>query len=100
MYRICAIFTQKAGFLLIGRKFPIEFVLGPMTAFAQDEGLAFFDPGHRNEKDLKIMIDALVIGLVQTANRTTSGVLVQNLRFGGYADNKKHVVPGIFSLES
>ena len=90
MYRIPAIFAQQAGFLLIGRKFPIEFVLGPMTAFAQNEGLAFFDPGHRNEKDLKIMIDALVIGLVQAANRTTSGVLVQNLCFWRYADYKEH----------
>jgi len=34
--------------------------------------------------------DALVIGLVQTANRTTSGVLVQNLFFWGYADYKEH----------
>jgi hypothetical protein len=30
---------------------------------------------------------------VQTANRTTSGILVQNLRFWGHADNKKHRVP-------
>jgi hypothetical protein len=36
------------------------------------------------------MIDALVIGLVQAANRATFGVLVQNLGFWGYADYKEH----------
>ena len=64
-----------------------------MTLFAQDEGLAFFDPDYRNEKNLKVMIDAFVIGLVQTANRATSGILFQNLRFWGYADYKEHGVP-------
>ena len=68
----------------------LEFVFGAMTAFAEDEGLAFFNPDHRNEEDLKIMIDAFIIGLVQAANRTPSGVFVQNLRFWGYADNKEH----------
>jgi hypothetical protein len=76
----------------MGRKFLIEFIFGLMAAFAQDEGLTFFDPDHRNEKNLKVVIDALVVGLVQTANRTTSGILVQNLRFWGYADYKEHGV--------
>ena len=83
-------FTQKPGFLLVGRLIPFEFILGAMTVFAQDEGLAFFDPGHRNEEDLKIMIDALVIGLVQAANRTPSGQFIQNLRFWFYAEDKEH----------
>jgi hypothetical protein len=64
-----------------------------MAAFAQDEGLTFFHPGHRNEKNLKVVIDALVVSLVQTANRTTPGILVQNLRFWGYTDYKEHGVP-------
>ena len=71
---------------------PFEFVFGPMATFTYDKGLSFFDPGHRNEEDLKIMIDAFVIGLVQAANRTTSGLLVQNLRLWGYAENKKHAL--------
>ena len=83
-------FTQQAGFFLVRRLIPLEFVFGAMTAFTQDEGLAFFDPNHRDEEDLKIMIDAFVIGLVQAANRATLGILVQNLRFGGYADYKEH----------
>jgi hypothetical protein len=69
---------------------PFEFVFGAMTAFAEHEGFAFFDPDHRNEEDLKIMIDAFVIGLVEAANRAPSGIFVQNLRFWGYADNKEH----------
>jgi hypothetical protein len=74
--RVAATFTQQAGLLLIGRKFPIEFAPGPVAAFTQNERVAFFDPGHRNEKDLKIVIDALVICLVQTAHRTTPGIPV------------------------
>jgi len=70
--------------------FTTEFVFGPIAAFTNDEGRAFFDPDHRNEQDLKIMIDALVIGLVQAANRATCGILVQNLGFWGYADYKEH----------
>ena len=70
--------------------FTTEFVFGPMAAFTNDEGFAFFDPDHRNEEDLKIMIDAFVIGLVQAANRATFGSLVQNFRFWGYADDKEH----------
>jgi hypothetical protein len=96
MDRVPAIFAQKACFLLMGRKFPLEFVFGPMTTFTQDEGFAFFHPGERNEKNLKVMIDAFVIGLVQTANRTTSGILVQNFRFWGYSEYKEHAVPVYF----
>ena len=90
MDRASAMFTQQAGFFLVRRLIPLEFVFGAMTAFAQDEGLAFFDPGHRNEEDLKIMIDALVIGLVQAANRTPSGQFIQNLRFWVYTEDKEH----------
>jgi hypothetical protein len=56
--RIATVFTQQVGFL------PIEFVFGTMTALTQDKGLAFFDPGYRNEKYLKIMIDTHFIGLM------------------------------------
>ena len=62
-----------------------------MAAFAQDEGCAFFDPCHRDEKYLKIMIDTLVICLVQTTGGATPGVLVKHLRFRGYADYKEHI---------
>ena len=90
MDRAAAVFTQQAGFFLVGRLIPFEFVFGAMAAFTQDEGLAFFDPDHRNEEDLKIMIDAFVIGLVQAANRTPSGIFVQNLRFWVYTEDKEH----------
>ena len=60
----------------MGRKFLIEFIFGLMAAFAQDEGLTFFDPDHRNEKNLKVVIDALVVGLVQTAKWTPPRILV------------------------
>ena len=93
MDRISAIPAQKAGFILIGCIIAFEFILGAMAAFTYDEGFAFFDPGHWNEEDLKIVIDALVIGLLQTANRTTPWILVQHLRFRGYADNKEHGIP-------
>ena len=90
MDRASAMFTQQAGFFLVGRLIPLEFVFGAMTAFTEDEGRAFFNPDHRNEEDLKIMIDAFVIGLVQAANRTPSGIFVQNLRFWVYTEDKEH----------
>jgi len=90
MDRASAMFTQKAGFFLVRRLIPLEFVFGAMTAFAQDEWRAFFDPDHRNEEDLKIVIDAFVIDLVQAANRAALGILVQNFRFWGYAEDKEH----------
>ena len=61
-----------------------------MAALTLDKGFAFFDPRHRNEKYLKIVVDALVIGLMKTANRTTPGGLVECLRFGGNAEDKEH----------
>jgi hypothetical protein len=61
-----------------------------MAAFTLEKGFAFFYPGHRDEKYLKIMIDALVIGLVQPANGTAPGIFVKHLRFGGYAEDKEH----------
>ena len=61
-----------------------------MAAFTLDKGFAFFDPGHRDKKYLKIMIDALVIGLVQSADRTAPGIFVKHLRFRGYAEDKEH----------
>jgi hypothetical protein len=88
--RAAAVFAQQAGFLLVGRWVPFEFVFGAMAAFTQHEGLAFFDPNHRNEEDLKIMIDAFVISLLQAANRTPPGIFVQNLRFWAYTEDKEH----------
>jgi hypothetical protein len=61
-----------------------------MASFTQDKGLALFNPGHRNEKYLKIMIDTLVISLVQATDGATPWILVKHLRFRGYADYKEH----------
>ena len=61
-----------------------------MAAFTLEKRFAFFYPGHRDEKYLKIMIDALVIGLVQSANGTAPGIFIKHLRFGGYAEDKEH----------
>ena len=61
-----------------------------MAVFTLDKGLTFFDPGNRDEKYLKIMVDTLVIGLVQPADGTAPGVFVKHFRFGGYAEYKKH----------
>ena len=88
--RAAAVFAQQAGFLLVGRLVPFEFVFGAMAAFTQHEGFAFFDPDHRNEEDLKIMIDAFVIGLLQATNRTPPGIFVQDFRFWAYTEDKEH----------
>jgi hypothetical protein len=88
--RFAAVFTQQRGSLLIGRGFPIEFIPDSVAMLTLDERFTFFDTGYRNEKNLKIMIDASVISLVYTAHRTTPGILVYNLCFWGYADYKKH----------
>ena len=62
-----------------------------MAAFTLEKGFSFFDPGHRYEKYLKIMIDALVIGLVQSADGTAPGIFFEHLRFRGYAKDKEHL---------
>ena len=61
-----------------------------MAAFTLQKGFAFFNPGHRDEKYLKIMIDALVVGLVQSADGTAPGIFVKHFRFRGYAEDKEH----------
>ena len=61
-----------------------------MAAIALEKWFAFFNPGHRDEKYLKIMINTLVIGLVQTADGTTPGIFIKHLRFRGYAEDKEH----------
>ena len=91
MDRVGAGFTQQSGFFMRRREFPTEFAPASVAAFTHDERFTLFNPDYRDKKDLKIMIDALFIGLGQTALWTTPGILVYNFYFWEYADYKKHV---------
>jgi hypothetical protein len=43
------------------------------TALAHDKRVTFFDPQHRNKKQIEVMINPHVIGLVQTAGGAPLG---------------------------
>ena len=89
MYRVAAKFAQKPGFFPIGRKVPAEFIGDLMTAFTHDERFADFYPHDGDEKQIKIMINPHLIGLVKTAVGTPSGIFVYFPGLRRYAANKK-----------
>jgi len=87
--RIPAEFTQQPGLFLIGQLVPSEFVFCSVTTLANGERLAFFDSHYRDKKYVQVMVDARFIGLVQTTDRTSPGVIFNCFLFGGYAGNKE-----------
>ena len=60
------------------------------TTITHNEGVTFFHPQHRDEKQTEVVIHPFEISLVQPANRAAPGVLVQHFRFGGYAGDEDH----------
>jgi hypothetical protein len=89
--RTAAEFAQKSGFLPIRRIVAAEFIGGLVAALAHDERLAFFYPQNGNEKQIEIMVNPHLVGLVETAVRTPSGSFVYLFRFGcNTADKKEH----------
>lgn len=89
MDRISAEFAQKPGLFLIGRLVPSEFIFCSVTTLADGEWLAFFDSHYRDKKYVQVMVDPRFIGLVQTTDRTSPGMLFDYLCFGRYAGNKE-----------
>jgi hypothetical protein len=62
-----------------------------LTSIAHDKRFAFFDSDYRNEKKAQVMIHALIVSLVQSANRAPAGILIQNLNFGRNTGDENHV---------
>ena len=60
-----------------------------MTNLANGERLAFFDPDNRDKKNIQVMINPGLIGLLQTANSASLRVFINYFGFGGYAGNEK-----------
>jgi hypothetical protein len=87
--RISAEFAQKPGLFLIGQLVASEFIFCSVTTLANGEWLAFFDSHYRDKKYVQVMVDPRLIGLVQTTDRTSPGVIFNCFRFGGYAGNKE-----------
>ena len=64
-----------------------------MAAFTHDEWFAFFYSQQRDEKQIQIMVDPHLIGLVKTAVGTASGSVAYFPGFRCYAaDEKKHLI--------
>jgi hypothetical protein len=88
--RIPAEFAQKPGFFLIGRLVPPEFIFRSVTTLANGEWLPFFDSHYRDKKYVQVMVNPRLIGLLQTADRTSLRVILNYFCFGGYACYKEH----------
>lgn len=52
------------------------------TAVAHNKRFALFDSEKWNKKEAEVMIRALIIGLMQSANRASAWILIQNFYFG------------------
>ena len=87
--RVPTIFAQKAGLFLVGRLVSFEFIFSAVTAITNCEWLALFNPHHRDEKYVQVMVDPCFISLLETADRTSPGEFLNDFRFRGYAGNKK-----------
>ena len=62
-----------------------------MAALTHNERLALFYPQNGNEKQIEIMVNPHLVGLVETTVRTPSGSFVYLFCFGCYAaDKEKH----------
>jgi len=66
-----------------------EFIFCCMALLANCEWLSFFNSHYRDKKDIQVIIDPRLIGLLHSADRTPPGVIFNYFRFGGYAGNKK-----------
>jgi hypothetical protein len=60
----------------------------PPAPIAHQEGGALFHPPYRNEKQAQVMVHAPEIGLVQAAQRTAPGGVIDFSGFGLHAGNK------------
>jgi hypothetical protein len=87
--RIPAEFAQQPGLFLIRRWVPFEFIFRSVTTLANGERLAFFDSQNRDKKDVQVMVNPRLIGLLQTTDSTSSRVILNYFGFGGYTGNEK-----------
>jgi hypothetical protein len=55
---------------------------GLLAAIAHDKRLPLFDSEYRNKKQAEVVVNALVVCLVQSANRASAWILIQNFYSG------------------
>jgi hypothetical protein len=65
-------------------------IAGLLTVVAYDKWLPFFDSEYRNKKQAEVVVGALVIRLMQAANRTSAWILIQNFYFGCNTGDEDH----------
>ena len=49
---------------------------GLLATIARQKRLTLFDSEYRNKEQAEVVVHALIIGLVQPANRTSAGILI------------------------
>ena len=77
-----AITAGHATFRLLLVEFRSSPGNGLLAAIAHDKGLPLFDSEYRNKKQAEVVVGALVIRLMQTANWASAWILIQNFCFG------------------
>lgn len=70
--------------------FFFEFIHCLFTSVAHEERFPLFYSQNRDEKKIKIMIHPFIIGLDQTAHRTSLWMVVKNSGFGRNTGNQEH----------
>ena len=77
--------------MLLAGEIDSKLMEGLLASIAHDKGFAFFNPYNRNEKKAEVVVHALIISLIQSANRASTGILIQNLNFGCNTGDEDHV---------
>lgn len=78
------------GICLLPSGFRTKIINAAFAAIAHYKRFAFFDSEKWNKKEAEVMIRALVIGPMQSANRTSAGILIKNFNFGRNTGDKDH----------
>ena len=60
------------------------------TSFTNKKRLSLFNPDQRNKKEIKVMIDSFIIGLWQSACRTSSGMAIKGFCFWRKPGDEPH----------
>jgi len=47
-----------------------------LTTIAHDKGLTLFNSEYRNKEQAEVMVRALIVRLMQSANRASAGILI------------------------
>jgi len=85
--------TRSAGFgpfLLLSGGVRPKLIDAAFTAVAHNKRFALFDSEKRNKEEAEVVIHALIIGLMQPADRASAGILIKNFNFGRNTGDEDH----------